>query len=1730
MIDKLIPRYLNKDDDARLIKTVEMTDALNVRVSADTDGDAGVIKNAFGNEAVEFRSGNNWQGIPHALPSGTNKVVGSVSDLKNGVIIFFVYNSNGDHSIYRFTTSQDESELVYRDSVLAFQADSFVKGDVINTVTNEVLLYFTDGISDPKKINVSRAIIGGYSSVITSGTDEQKLEFLTLAKKPPLDPPTYEFFTDTTVDENNIFESNFQFAYQYVYFDGEYSAISKYTDLAVAQNQYLDGFIEDEQRNEYNAIRIFVETSTADVKTIRVLGRRGNEGPWFIVNEIQNPALSSSTTLSTEFRNDELYRFISQDDANKIYDAVPFTAQSQTISGSRLFLGNYTEGYPNVDLQVRLYSNYDKEPSIYNIPVTINTTNKLFAPGGYADTVTGFSFDLSSIASVVLSTDSVLHVDLTIALNDIIIYAAGAFIDWVELDEDLVQHNAGGTLSNRRIRTKVAPISITDSFTLPAGSDKTDFVAAIESVVAKVYSVALSTDTSDISYASYFNFANPTSSINGVIVVDKPTVLYRSGFFQGSCEMVVSSAGINSSNSLTFLFSTISSIELTLASVTGGGSNTPNIQKQFNIDSSGTLTFTNLTYSSYSSGVKKEDDGDGETYVVPDGNASTSTASFILGYKSVNSSNLTTYTQTYELLESSSFLSEDVEGQKQFKSGASHELGYVLFDNRGRPTGVQKAGKVYLDWYGSRSYRGKNSIVMRLAGTVPAWAASWAPVYTKKGSVDSFIQYSVIKGFAATNVQAINSPSNVANNDYIFVSFRSLEGKDDSYKEAKGANLEYNFVEGDRLRVVSYQEEDGQYIFTVNSVTGTIEVGNTLTQFRAIGVVQVKVTSVNLVGGTGTVTATLLSGSIVPQSSGTLINLTTGASLTYTSLALTDIKVYPSSVEFEVVGYQELVDDLDTNPVLNRANDDTIYETTGKFLVLNDKNIDGFDKNSIVQGTDFWSKKCLVEVYRKRKGQDEEIYYEIGKSYDVVNGVLTGDRTVVSQVAALCTNERPLQFRTDVILYPGDILSDGSGRSFEVQNVYPDVNSIYNYFVDATLNTSSFTAGQTYTLNITNSSLVAVELTEGDTYFRLRQLRYGQDPNAYNYFVEYVESDEISDFFESQNTSIGRPFAVLPDAKTVFRTGSVTYSDPFIIDVTRLGLSSFNPSLAPFYDLNYIHGSIRYMVNRDDSVVFLQDKKCGIFPVNRNLIEYSDGQQGVTVSNNVVGSPRYYTGEYGVGNNPESVAVESGRIYFADIRNGKVIRISQDGIEAISEVKMDAFFKDGFRDVVQYASVKRVVGGVDDEAGEYIISTDPIYTSTVSIDGDGTDITTAFQTRVVDDGGTFEGFACCDDAITELLGGFTFQLQTNSGGSVLFADIEYNDDKLFQFSTEVRDFQDICDTFDASINAVVYLDQLSSGMPIIVGEEFQGTNSTIYGVATNSTYDFFVGISINLAEGTFTFINSCGNYDGSIASPTATTSGFTVAYDTDNKVWNTRYSYSPERIASLDDTLYTFKNGTMYIHSDAADRSTYYGSAYGSVVEVVSNSNPSMVKSYESISLEGTDAWAATLTNTDQSASILSTDFDERERNWYAYIPRDSSANTGTATITALSGSSEVFVLGNVATSGVSGSTITFTTPVGDVAFPIGGTLYKVSGSTLVSLSLTVASISGDKQITASGSVTGVSDGNTIVVLANAGIEGDQMRDYYIKTRLTNSDTDEIELYAVNLVFAKSNLHNQLGQ
>ena len=139
-IEKLIPRYLNLDDEARLIKNMEMTDAVNVRISATDDGTEGVIKNAYGNQIVPFKAGVNWQGKTHALPAGENFVISPIDNSSTGEVIFFVWNSNNDHSIYRFSTAQGFAELVYRDAVLNFSKTAHIQGDIVRNINGNLLL------------------------------------------------------------------------------------------------------------------------------------------------------------------------------------------------------------------------------------------------------------------------------------------------------------------------------------------------------------------------------------------------------------------------------------------------------------------------------------------------------------------------------------------------------------------------------------------------------------------------------------------------------------------------------------------------------------------------------------------------------------------------------------------------------------------------------------------------------------------------------------------------------------------------------------------------------------------------------------------------------------------------------------------------------------------------------------------------------------------------------------------------------------------------------------------------------------------------------------------------------------------------------------------------------------------------------------------------------------------------------------------------------------------------------------------------------------------------------------------------------------------------------------------------------------------------------------------------------------------------------------------------------
>ena len=178
-VEKLVPQYLNKDEDERLVKPFEMTDALNVRVSSEEQGTQGIVKNVEGNSSVPAATSNDT--IPS---SGVNRVVGAVSSDATKAIYFFLFNSADNHGIYRYSVTDDNYIKVYEDSVLNFEYDSFVQGDLVINQQQEELLYFTDGRNEPRKINITRATLGGYANEFNSGTDYVKELYLSACKRP----------------------------------------------------------------------------------------------------------------------------------------------------------------------------------------------------------------------------------------------------------------------------------------------------------------------------------------------------------------------------------------------------------------------------------------------------------------------------------------------------------------------------------------------------------------------------------------------------------------------------------------------------------------------------------------------------------------------------------------------------------------------------------------------------------------------------------------------------------------------------------------------------------------------------------------------------------------------------------------------------------------------------------------------------------------------------------------------------------------------------------------------------------------------------------------------------------------------------------------------------------------------------------------------------------------------------------------------------------------------------------------------------------------------------------------------------------------------------------------------------------------------------------------------------------------------------------------------------------
>jgi hypothetical protein len=280
-------------------------------------------------------------------------------------------------------------------------------------------------------------------------------------------------------------------------------------------------------------------------------------------------------------------------------------------------------------------------------------------------------------------------------------------------------------------------------------------------------------------------------------------------------------------------------------------------------------------------------------------------------------------------------------------------------------------------------------------------------------------------------------------------------------------------------------------------------------------------------------------------------------------------------------------------------------------------------------------------------------------------------------------------------------------------------------------------------------------------------------------------------------------------------------------------------------------------------------------------------------------------------------------------------------------------------------------------------------------------------------------------------------------------------------------------------------------------------------------------------------MNSSGSFEG-----------FVAAYNTKIKKWTSIYDFSdlsgaePTLFESCGNRfiscLYTSNPGTgggedyiFHEHTEDVTRARFYSDQKDSIVEVVANFNPSMVKTFEAVALEGNSGtWDAVITTSDQTASI--TDWEERERGYYAMMPRDTSAN---------STSHKVAIPGSVASNTTVGTGgITFASKI-RTPIPYGAELYNATQDEYVTQQgggigarITVTYVDGKKLNTSAFTQPDVVEaGDVLYAVLPQSEYGDAIRDYFCKIRLTSSSSSDLELFAINTHYDRSKLGQEKG-
>lgn len=244
---------------------------------------------------------------------------------------------------------------------------------------------------------------------------------------------------------------------------------------------------------------------------------------------------------------------------------------------------------------------------------------------------------------------------------------------------------------------------------------------------------------------------------------------------------------------------------------------------------------------------------------------------------------------------------------------------------------------------------------------------------------------------------------------------------------------------------------------------------------------------------------------------------------------------------------------------------------------------------------------------------------------------------------------------------------------------------------------------------------------------------------------------------------------------------------------------------------------------------------------------------------------------------------------------------------------------------------------------------------------------------------------------------------------------------------------------------------------------------------------------------------------------------YTITFDEGAKGFTSFFSYVPEFMMGMNNDFFTVKDGQLYMHNDEenSSRNNFYGVYYDTEVTYVENSFPSEVKFVKSIKLEAnrplrTDikAFVSDESSSAMESEISPTEYVEKEGMFYSYVRRNERGGNYS--------DKNIYGIGEVLS--VSGSTVTFATPIPLGSIAVGDNILSASGLVLGE----VVSYSGSDMVITPDLINPPAN-YFLIGQKSARIEAGNLRGYNFEVTLTDSANHRLELFGSKLNTSKSN-------